>query len=479
MRFLLIAWLMVSSVVGMCDIDWTDVISQYNSLYFKLSHLYNNRFPSNPTFIYRPHSEADVSKAVCLSRELGLRLVPRGGGHSYIASSTCPDRSCILMDMSNLNEIVYDPDKQTIQVGAGAKNSDVFKAAREIKRSIPTGLCGPVGVGGLVLGGGFGFLSHEHDLTMDNLLSISVVLADGKIVVADQKNHPDLFWALRGAGHQSFGVATQFIFQTHSVVGKHQFLQYKVTHPREALVRWQHWSTEQFDGVFTRFTLGNYMTDHTIHTIVVIYKDDDQWMEKMEASGLLEFMRRDTCHDPNTIQPAKCNDLTWDEISMLNAGCGNEIGGISFVSKSNFGATFLEPAQADDLVNVFETINLEGCIPDWAFIDIDRFGGAIHNVKKNDTAFPHRDKMFMYQVLAKSMDHEMVGPCHNWVNKTHDVLTRLVGSTDAYNDYEDLELQDWQHDYYGDNYDRLREIKHNYDPTNFFQFDQSIEPLSS
>src|SRR5213083_2642623 len=167
-----------------------------------------------PALIARCVDVADVIGAVNFARDSGLLLAVRGGGHNGAGLGTCDDG--VVIDLSALKDIEVDPQARTVRVGGGCTWGEVDRATNEHSLATPSGIISSTGVGGLTLGGGLGHLTRGLGLTIDNLLSADVVLADGRFVVANAQENSDLFWALRGGGG-NFGVVTSFVFKAHPV----------------------------------------------------------------------------------------------------------------------------------------------------------------------------------------------------------------------------------------------------------------------
>lgn len=167
-----------------------------------------------PAVVVRPLDERDVAGALSVARQHGLPVAIRSGGHSGAAYGSVDDG--VVIDVRELADVAVDSVARTAWAGAGATAAQVSAAAAQFGLAVGFGDSGSVGVAGITLGGGVGYLSRAQGLTIDNLLAADVVLADGRTVRADATSHPDLFWALRGGGG-NFGVVTRLQYRLHPV----------------------------------------------------------------------------------------------------------------------------------------------------------------------------------------------------------------------------------------------------------------------
>jgi FAD/FMN-containing dehydrogenase len=176
--------------------------------------VYNAMIDKHPRLIVQCATVADVIAAVNFGREQNLATAIRGGGHNGPGLALVDDG--LVIDLSEMTGIRVDPDSQTARVEPGCTWGDVDHATHAFGLATPSGIISTTGVSGLTLGGGHGYLTRKFGLTIDNLLSADVVLADGRLVRASEDVNPDLFWALRGGGG-NFGVVTSFEYQLHPV----------------------------------------------------------------------------------------------------------------------------------------------------------------------------------------------------------------------------------------------------------------------
>ncbi|MEO7335358.1 MAG: FAD-binding oxidoreductase, partial [Caldimonas sp.] len=190
------------------------VLSQGDDGYDEARKVWNGTVDRRPALIARCRTEADVQASVRFAGAFRMLVSVRGGGH-HIAGNAVAEGG-LMIDMSSMKAIDIDPAKRTAKVGAGALLSDFDREAQAHGLATPLGINSTTGVAGLTLGGGFGWLSRRHGMTIDNLLSATVVTANGAVRTVSATSEPDLFWALRGGG-SNFGVVTSFEFRLHPV----------------------------------------------------------------------------------------------------------------------------------------------------------------------------------------------------------------------------------------------------------------------
>jgi hypothetical protein len=190
------------------------VLLPNDGAYDDARRVWNAEIDLRPAVIVQCRSAADVSAAVTFAVQHGLEISVRGGAHGTAGHAVVADG--VMIDLSQMNSVVVDPQARRASVGGGALLSEVIAATQEHGLAFPMGLIGHTGVGGLTLGGGMGWLTRKHGLSIDNLVSSEIVTADGQIRHASEAQNADLYWAIRGGGG-NFGVVTEFEFALHPV----------------------------------------------------------------------------------------------------------------------------------------------------------------------------------------------------------------------------------------------------------------------
>ena len=191
-----------------------ELITPVHPDYDAARRIWNGMFDMQPLAIVRALGAVDVVAVVNYARETGTTLAVRGGGHSSAGHSTCDGG--IVLDLSRMKGVWVDPAARTARAQAGALWGDVDRETQAFGLAVPGGQISHTGIAGLTLGGGVGWLSRQYGLTIDNLLSVDLVTADGRLVTASAHEHPDLFWGLRG-GSGNFGVVVSFEYRLHPV----------------------------------------------------------------------------------------------------------------------------------------------------------------------------------------------------------------------------------------------------------------------
>jgi FAD/FMN-containing dehydrogenase len=417
--------------------------------------VWNGAIDHHPAMIVRPAGAADVASAVNFGRENNLILSVRGAGHN-VAGYAVADGG-LMLDLSQLNRVHVDPERRTARAGPGATWSQFDQATHAFGLATTGGIVSAVGIAGLTLGGGLGWLLRKHGMTIDNLLSAEVVTADGQLITASPDHNPDLFWALRGGGG-NFGVVTSFEYQLHPVT---QVLGGLLIHPRE----------QARDALrFYRDFVPTMPEELGLRTALLTTPDGQPAFAFAFAySGPIEAadaaVGRLRAFGPPAADLAQA--MPYPEMQRIVDAATPR--GLSYYWRSG-----LFEELSDDMIDLI--VEHANAAPSpRSSVQMDYYGGAASRVGPTDTAYPHRAPMFGMVINAAWQGADESESNLAW--------TRTMGSAvrDAGGDrlYSNQMMADEQHrirDAYGINYERLLEIKSKYDPTNVFRLTPNITP---
>jgi len=417
--------------------------------------LYNGMIDKRPRLIARCTSAADVMAAVNYAREHKLLLAIRGGGHNGPGFGSCDDG--LVIDLSQMRSVRVDPATRTARVDPGCTAADLDHATHAFGLAVPLGIVGSTGVAGLTLGGGTGYLTRKHGLTVDNLLEVDMVLADGSFVTASKDSHPDLFWAVRGGGG-NFGVVTTFEYRLHPVSTMYGgMLVYPVARAREVLRLYRDLAAKAPDELTMFAGLMSAPDGTPIVAVLVGYNGPASAGEA-------------------AIKPLRDLGPVADQVSTLPYPALNSMldegfpHGLHVYWRSDFLKALPDEA-IDTLCERFSSVTS----PLSALL-IEQFGGAVARVPAADSAFAQRDALFNLAVIARWTDPATAGSHVDWARRSSEAM-RPFASGGVYVNYLGDEGEERIRAAYGaEKYAKLVAIKKQYDPTNLFRLNQNIKP---
>ncbi|GGQ90495.1 hypothetical protein GCM10010267_61750 [Streptomyces griseorubens] len=448
------------------DADWTTA-----------HRLYNTRFDTlRPAAVAYVRHADDIRTALTHAREHAVPLAVRSGGHSYAGWSSGDGR--LIVDVSAMAGIRVEGD--TAVVGAGAQLIDVYRALTARGLTLPGGSCPTVGISGLTLGGGHGVTSRAYGLTCDSLTEVTLVTADGSRLTASGSEHPDLFWALRGAGNAQFGVVTEFRFRTHpaprSVTGH---LTWPWERAAAVVAAWQEWGPGQPDEIWSALHLENTgagpsvsVTVFSLGTYGELQNAVDRLADRVGASASSVLLRRRSYRESMELYTG-CTSFADDRCGLRGGTPGRSPEGAlsreTYAARSDFYDRPLDDAGINTLLE--RTRAARGGS---ASIALTALGGAVNRVAPAATAFVHRRSRVLAQYLASWHPDSSDGTTvRQWLTATHQAL-RPHASGAAYQNYTDPGLADWRRAYYGDAAPRLSRLKRRYDPDRVFTHPQAL-----
>ncbi len=415
-----------------------------------------------PAAIVRMASDADVVRTIAEARRTGLELAVRSGGHSVVGHSVT--EGGIVLDLSAMQALDIEPDSRTAWVESGVTAGTYSEAAAEHGLATGFGDSPSVGIGGITLGGGVGFLVRKYGLTIDALLAADVVTAGGEVLRVDERSHPDLFWAIRGGGG-NFGVATRFrfrLFEVPSIVGGILIL----PATPETVAGWAVASESAPEELSTIATVMKAppmpFLPEAAHGKVVIFG-------MIVHVGGGQAGERAVAPFRELAEPLAdmVKEMPYPGIYMEEEGDYHPI--------ASDRTMFLDRVDEDVAATMLDRIGSSDAM--MAAAQFRVLGGAMARVPADATAFAHRASKIMVNVAALFENVEDRPRYEGWVQEFADVLRQ--DDTGAYvNFLEDEGEERVRAAYPGPTWDRLREIKRRYDPANLFRLNQNIPPAN-
>jgi len=409
--------------------------------------------------IARCGGTADVAEAVNLARKLDLEVAVRGGGHNLAGRATV--EGGVMIDLALMKGIYVDASRRTVRAQGGVTWAELNRETQLHGLAVTGGVVSTTGIAGLTLGGGIGWLMGKYGLALDNLQSVELVTAEGRVLGASAEENQDLFWAVRGGGG-NFGVVTSFEFRLFrvgpTVTGG--LIAYPFECAREMLQ-------------FYRNLTAAIADEHTVAATLVHAPDGPG----TKLAAMVACHCGSLAEGESATRPLK--ELSSPVIAALGAmpycqvnsmlDDGYPKGALNYW-KSSFLARLSDDA-IDTMIEYFAR-----CPTPMGQLLLEHFHGAATRVGPTDTAFPHRAEGYNFLVASQTMDPAISDRCTAWVRQTYAAMEPFIAPGRYVNYLDDDEAGDSVPAAYGQNYRRLKEVKTKYDPNNFFHMNQNILP---
>jgi hypothetical protein len=442
-----------------------DVIRPESAGYDEQRRIWNGSIDRHPALIARSTGVADVIAAVKFGRRAGLDVAVRGGGHSFPGYSTAD--GALLIDLGPMKGIRVDPDKRVARAQAGVLLGELDHETQQFGLAVPAGIVTHTGLAGLTLGGGIGWQHRKYGLTVDNLLSVDIVTADGELVTASEDVNPDLFWGIRGGGG-NFGIVTDFEFRLNplgpEVVAGPIF--WRMEDSPEVLRHYRDWLAGAPDELMTivihrkapplPFVPEEFRGEPVV-SVVCCYAgpvaEGEQVVRPMKEFGSPII---DLCEP----KPFLVHQAMFDP------------------SFPHFRWYYFKSCDVAELTDEVIDLTVEHSLriqsPFTAF-PIWQMGGAVAKVGEDDTAFTGRNAGFTFNIGACTEGPDGFEDEREWVRTFWSALEpHHMG---VYVNFLGDEGQDRVVESYGpEKYARLQELKRRYDPDNIFRINQNIPP---
>ena len=442
-----------------------EVLLPRDVAYESARRIWNAMIDKRPALIARCATASDVVRAVNFARDNRLLLAVRGGGHNIAGNALCDDG--VVIDLSRMKAARVDAGARRVTIEGGATLADLDAATQAHGLATPVGINSTTGVAGLTLGGGFGWLSRKHGMTVDNLESAEVVTAAGEVVRASAVEHPDLFWALRG-GSGNFGVVTRFEFRLHQVGPDvlSGLIVYPVSAAKSVLQQYREFMAKAPDDLSVWTVLRHApplpFLPESVHgkgiiALALLYADDPR-----KGAPLIEPLRRfgAPVGEHVAVQPYTAWQQVFDP--LLTSGARN------YWKSHNF--TTLDDGLLDVVIDHVDRLPSPQCE-----IFFGALGGATTRPAPESTAYAHRDAQFVMNFHGRWENPADDERCVSWARSFYKTSAPFA-SGGVYVNFLTADEGDRVRAAYGSNYPRLAQVKRKYDPDNLFSMNQNIRP---
>jgi hypothetical protein len=421
---------------------------------------FNKRFAARPSAVLSAAGVSDVVQAVRWARDSGVPLTARGGGHSYSGASAGPG---LVLDLRALDAIRVDSSARLVTVAGGVRSGALYAALERHGLALPLGNSDDVGIGGLTLGGGVSVVSRAYGLTCDRLVTTDIVTSDGTIRTCDADREPDLFWACRGGGGGNFGVNVSFTFETRPVVDSATcLLLWHWSRAREVLTAAQEVMRYAPDTFSARIGMSRAVGEDGTVSMIGQHLGPSEELRGLLAPVLM------------TARPfrAEIADCTyWEAKDFLH----HTTSGDPFAVRTRVARGPLSGEGVETAIKAVETWPGSGN-PDGGGVALFTWGGAINCVPVPDTAFPHREALFLVSMdtsWSTQDDPATIRENLRWLDGLYEDMAGFATGA-SYANFADPDLPDWRSAYYGPNLARLEAVKRRYDPDRFFGYGQAL-----
>lgn len=421
---------------------------------------WNRAIDKSPSVIVYCYENEDVINAINFAKENSLGIRIRSGGHHYEGYST--GDGAMVIDVSKMNKIVIDEEKNQVKIQGGVRNRELYDATGKLGYPFPGGGCPTVGVPGLVLGGGWGYSARYLGLASDSLIELEMINYNGEIVKANKNENSDLFWACRGAGGGNFGVIVSMTFN----------LPEKFEMGTLITLEYPNISLEDNIKILTLCQKEFKTIDKRINMKIVTYNSKDKG-RGVKIIGVFYGDNKE-CNEILAQFKTIINNynLTLDYKSIREINIIIQDAHPDYESYKSTGRFVFKDYTHEELKRIISMVNErpEGSI--YAAVSLYGLGGAV-NDNKNEGAFFYRDANFIMGLQSVWEDEKYASENRQWVIKQFNVMKELT--TGSFVNFPFAELKDYEENYYGDNVEKLRLVKRQYDPQGVFNFEQGLK----
>ena len=441
-----------------------DLLRPSQSGYEDARAIWNGMVARAPGLIARCADVSDVQNAVRAASEIGILTAVRCGGHSLAGLSTCDGG--MVIDLSRMRQVMVDPDARRAWISGGCLLGSVDAATQKAGLVFPSGVVSHTGAGGLILGGGTGWLTRRFGLSCDNVEGFTLVTADGSVVPANSRENPDLFWALRGGGG-NFGVVTEFEVRLHPLTAV--VLAEGLAPEAEIRPLLEYWRDFMAEAPLDfKWNINLRLAPHT-NKVPIELRGRPVASNSLIWTGDPEAGRPYLERVLSMCSPDSANSKIVSFINLQTMADSDFPHGRRYYTKSGY-FTYLDDSSIDRMVEAVTTIPSAETQIELAYL-----GGATARVAAQETAFGDRSAPFIMNLLANWSEASADAVNISWIRGLFNKL-RPAMKPGVYINFMSGDEQDRVPEAYQERWERMVAVKSHYDPNNFFRLNQNVPP---
>ena len=437
-----------------------DVITKDDFKYEESRKSWNRAIEKYPLVIVYCYNKEDICNAMTWAKKNSLPIRIRSGCHNYEGYSTGND--IVVIDISRMNKIYIDEEKSIVKIQGGVRNRELYEAVCEKGYVFPGGGCPTVGVTGFALGGGWGYSSRLLGLGCDIAIEFEIIDYDGNVIIANENCNEDLFWACRGSGGGNFGVVSATTFR----------LEKKIEMATLITIDYKNIEVDLAVNIFEMFQNEFENLDRRINFKMAIYNSEEKGCG-IKLTGLFYGNEEEA---NKILKPFKDIyskvDLNLKYTTVLDANTIIQDSHPDYEKYKSGGRFVYKTYNREEIEEIIKCTSYrpEGSI--YVAISLYGLGGAVLDTEKTNTAFYYRDAKFIMGLQSVWEDTKYSEVNREWTKDVFNYIKDLT--TGSFINFPFAELDDYEKEYYGENINRLREVKKKYDPYDTFNFPQGI-----
>lgn len=440
------------------------IITREDGDYNESIKAWNRAINKHPFIIVYCYTEEDVINAIKWSRENSKEIRVRSGSHSYEGYSTGDD--VVVIDVSNINNINLNEEKGYVKIGGGVRNREAYEALGTKGYAFPGGGCPTVGVPGLVLGGGWGYSARYLGLASDSLLEAEIVDYKGEKLIVNKDENKDLFWAIMGSGGCNFGV----------IISMTLALKKKEERGSSIYINYPNASNETILEVIVKLQELFEDLDRKMNLKTAIYNSHEKGIgvkltgifygNSIEAKEILKPL----------LEITEQIEVNIEDKSILECNRWIQDSHPDYEKYKSTGRFANKDFSKQEIEKLIEIISNPSKGFHYTAVSFYGAGGAIADVDKLSTAYYYRDAKFIVGIQSVWEDDIYADINKNWVKENFIIIKDITEG--SFVNFPFDELDNFEKEYYGENINKLREIKAKYDPFNVFDYPQAIKGKS-